>query len=280
MFAVPEPEPLVPPDYDVSSLSDFRLDVDRLLVSELVAIGTPEECWAALMLWCRAWKQVPGGSLPNDDRILAAFSGAGKRWPKVRDVALHGFVLCSDGRLYHRFLCEEVKRAYKSRMASETRRDADRKRLQEWREKRSRNGSETRFVAEVPVPEPEPVPEPQISKNSEAIASETRARRSGDGRKTRIAADWQPDSQDRGYAEARGWPWDRIDEQAAAFRDRCTRDEPRYADWHAAWRTWVRNADKFGARDARAFNGSGSRQSRSGSIAEAARNVLSRLDLD
>lgn len=173
------PEPLVPPDHDVSMLSDFRLNVDRLLASELVAVGTAEECWAAFMLWCRAWKQVPGGSLPNDDRILAGFSGAGSRWRKVRDVALHGFVLCSDGRFYHRFLCEEVKRAYKSHIANATRREGDRKRLSDWREKRARNApatptetpDETRFVAEEPKPEPKPNPKKERESARDAPAS-------------------------------------------------------------------------------------------------------------
>jgi hypothetical protein len=151
------PQPLVPADHDVSMLSDFRLHVDRLLASELVAIGTPEECWAALMLWCRAWKQTPGGSLPNDERALAGFSGAGKQWKKVRPMAMHGFVLCSDGRFYHPVLCDEVKRAYASRAANIQRREADRKRLSDWRAKHTGNGldtpyetaDETRFVAEV-----------------------------------------------------------------------------------------------------------------------------------
>lgn len=126
------------------------LNVERLLASELLAIGTPEECWAAFMLWCRSWKQVPGGSLPSDDRTLAGFSGAGKRWKQVREVALHGFVLCSDGRFYHRFLCEEVKRAYAAHVKYAARREDDRKRLSEWRAKRAQNSDgnadETHFT--------------------------------------------------------------------------------------------------------------------------------------
>lgn len=168
------PEPLVPLDHDVSMLSDFRLNVDRLLASELLAIGTAEECWAAFMLWCRAWKQQPGGSLPNDDRILAGFSGAGRRWKQVREVALHGFVLCSDGRLYHRFLCDEVRRAYASHLANEARREADRKRLSDWREKRARKAAETpdetHFVAEEPEPKPEPQKERAVANATGAEA--------------------------------------------------------------------------------------------------------------
>jgi uncharacterized protein YdaU (DUF1376 family) len=90
------------------------LNVDRLLNSDLVALASCEEIGAALLLWARAWKQIPPGSLPNDDRILAAFSKAGRRWPKIKEMALRGFVLCDDGRLYHPVLCEDAKRAIRS----------------------------------------------------------------------------------------------------------------------------------------------------------------------
>jgi hypothetical protein len=144
------PKPLIGPEVDLRDLPGFVLNVERLLSSELVALGTPEECWAALRLWCRAWQQVPAGSLPNDDRVLASYSEAGRRWPKVREMALRGFVLCSDGRFYHRFLCEEALRAWERKKAYQTRRETDRKRLSRWREKRQGNvdadGDETRFT--------------------------------------------------------------------------------------------------------------------------------------
>jgi Protein of unknown function (DUF1376) len=129
------PEPLVPAEVDLHGMSGFMLDVDRLLASELVALGTAEECWHALMLWCRAWQQKPAGSLPNDDRILAAFSGAGSRWRKVKAMAMRGFVLCSDGRYYHPVLAAEVMRAWKKRKEYR----ADQERLKRWRHNK-RNG--------------------------------------------------------------------------------------------------------------------------------------------
>jgi hypothetical protein len=141
-----QPEPFVPANTDVSNLAGFMLNVEHLLASELVATSSPEECWAALMLWCRAWKQVPAGSLPNDEKVLASFSGTGRRWKKVRAKALHGFEICSDGRLYHRFLCAEVLRASKMRELYETRRNADRERLAKWRFKR---GFETDFETDL-----------------------------------------------------------------------------------------------------------------------------------
>lgn len=115
------PEPFTPSDCDVRNLDGFMLNVEKLMASELWAISTGEEFKAALALWCRAWKQVPAASLPNDERVLMAFSGAGARWKKVRDVALRGFVLCSDGRLYHPVLAADAIRAAKAR---QQRRDA------------------------------------------------------------------------------------------------------------------------------------------------------------
>ncbi len=143
------PDPLIPSDVDIRGFSGFMLNVERLLASELVALGTPEECWSAMMLWCRAWQQHPAASLPNDDRVLAAFSGAGKRWPKVKEVALRGFVLCSDGRLYHRVLAGEVMSAWKKRQAYQN----DQERLRKWRETRRKGGSETPHEATGETPD-------------------------------------------------------------------------------------------------------------------------------
>ncbi len=105
------PDPLVPPDTDVRNLDGFMLNVERLIASELLALSTGDEFKAAVCLWCRAWKQLPAGSLPDDERILAAFSGAGKDWPHVRDMAMRGFIKCSDGRWYHKTLCADALRA-------------------------------------------------------------------------------------------------------------------------------------------------------------------------
>ena len=135
------PAPLVPADLDVRDLDSFMLNVERLMMSELVAISTGDEFKAALLLWCRAWKQLPAASLPNDDRILASFSLSGSRWSKLRAVALHGFVLCADGRLYHPFLAAEAIRAFAAHKKYLGRRAADRKRLEEWRKQHPRSGN-------------------------------------------------------------------------------------------------------------------------------------------
>lgn len=109
------PAPLVPPGTDITGLPGFLLDVEKLFASELWALSTPEEFKAAVALWGRAWQQSPPGSLPNDERVLSRFSGAGARWKKVREMALRGFVLCSDGKWYHKTLSSDVLRAAESK---------------------------------------------------------------------------------------------------------------------------------------------------------------------
>lgn len=107
------PPPMTTPEIDVRDLDGFMLNTERLLASELWALATGEEFKGAMGLWCRAWKQIPAASLPNDERVLASFAGVAlPRWKKIREVAMRGFVLCSDGRLYHRVLCDDALRAH------------------------------------------------------------------------------------------------------------------------------------------------------------------------
>lgn len=108
-------EPLVPSDTDLRDFHFMPLDVARLMNSDLVAVASGEEFRAAVLLWCKSWHQVPAASLPNDDRMLAHLAGFGrdlKAWGEVKEVALRGFVLCSDGRLYHPVIAEKATEAF------------------------------------------------------------------------------------------------------------------------------------------------------------------------
>lgn len=105
-------EPLTPTDCDLRDFAFMPLDVVRLLDSDLFALATGDEFKAAIALWCKAWQQIPAGSVPDDDRVLAHLSGAGARWKRIKDMALRNFVKCSDGRLYHSTLCEKANEAW------------------------------------------------------------------------------------------------------------------------------------------------------------------------
>lgn len=104
--------PLTPADCDLRDFAFMPLDASRLLDSDLFALATGDEFKAAIALWCKAWMQIPAGSLPDDDRVLAHLSGAGAKWKKVKEMALRGFVKCEDGRLYHSVVCEKANEAW------------------------------------------------------------------------------------------------------------------------------------------------------------------------
>lgn len=130
--------PLVPVEVDLRGLPFMPLDVVRLLDSDLFALTSGDEFKAALSLWCKAWLQVPAASLPNDDRVLAHLSGAGARWRKVKGMALRGWQLCSDDRLYHPVIAEKALAAWEERVAYRERRGNETERLRRHREEHKR----------------------------------------------------------------------------------------------------------------------------------------------
>jgi hypothetical protein len=62
-------------------------------------------------------------------------------------------------------------------------------------------------------------------------------------RKHRIPADWQPREQERQSAASKGLD---CDSEAEHFRDHHTAKGEPMLDWDAAFRTWLKNAVKFG----------------------------------
>ncbi|KMS53609.1 hypothetical protein V474_22785 [Novosphingobium barchaimii LL02] len=125
------PEPLTPPDCDLRKFRDMPLDVGRLRDSDLLTEEEPEAIVAALLLWGAAWHQVPAASVPDNDRWLAKAAGYGRAieaWIRIRAGALRGFLLCSDGRLYHKTVAEKANAAWDSRLKYEWTKAADRHR--------------------------------------------------------------------------------------------------------------------------------------------------------
>lgn len=111
--------PLTPPDCDLRDFQFMPLDVVRLRDSDLATKCSGEEAFAAVLLWCAAWHQVPAASLPDDDALLAQFTGYGRvvrEWLKVRPGALRGWVKCSDGRLYHPVVAEKALDAWNAKL--------------------------------------------------------------------------------------------------------------------------------------------------------------------
>lgn len=130
------PAPLTPPYCDLRGNEWMPYYGNRLLNSDFDAKVSDAEFRAAHNLWWSAWNQVPAASLPDDDAVLCKLAGLGrdmKSWRKVRNGALHGFVKCSDGRLYHKFLSEVAIDSYAKRLKAAEKREGDRARLAAWR---------------------------------------------------------------------------------------------------------------------------------------------------
>ncbi|MGE0383458.1 MAG: DUF1376 domain-containing protein [Gammaproteobacteria bacterium] len=141
------PAPLVPAHVDLRGLDYMPLFGLHLFGSEFNAASSDSEWRAAVTLWWAAWNQVPAASLPNDDTALCRLADLGrdvKEWKRLREKALHGFVLCSDGRLYHKFLSKQALVAWDKRVQ-------ERERKRKWREKKQgqeRSGDGDRTVTE------------------------------------------------------------------------------------------------------------------------------------
>lgn len=139
------PDPFTPADCDLRGYDYMPLYGHRLFSSTFDAKATDAEFRAAMRLWWTAYaEQCPSASLPDDDDVLCKSAGFGrdlKAWRKVKERALHGFVKCSDGRYYHAGLAEEAVRTYALRLKDDSKRAADRERLQRWREDKKKRGS-------------------------------------------------------------------------------------------------------------------------------------------
>lgn len=96
------PDPPVPADADLRHFSGMMVDVPRVLRSEFILSASKAGVGAAFLLWCSAWHEVPAGSLPENERILARLALCDwDEWQEVREEALNDYVLCSDGRYHH-----------------------------------------------------------------------------------------------------------------------------------------------------------------------------------
>ncbi|AEK58663.1 hypothetical protein Atc_2015 [Acidithiobacillus caldus SM-1] len=139
-------EPLIAEPVDLRNYCWMKLDVCRLMGSDFYHLADNEEFGSGVKLWMAAMRQVPAGSLPNNNRIIASLAGyanAPRRWGRVREMALYGWVPCSDGRLYHPVLAElvldiqESVQAKKNRVEvlspQEERKRKTRERVRRWR---------------------------------------------------------------------------------------------------------------------------------------------------
>ena len=103
-----------------------------------------------LAMWYAAWKQVPCGSLPSDDREMAGAIGIPfSVFLEYRDVLLRGWWRAGDGRLYHETITRRVLE-----MMGKRRSDADRKAAERAKKLLESGGSPTGVTPDTVVTPP------------------------------------------------------------------------------------------------------------------------------
>lgn len=111
----------------------LELDYERIEQSDTWALADAETRPWLLMMWMVAWKQVPAGSMPNDEKVIAAKLGMPARaWARSREILLRGWSVADDGRLYHAVITEQV-------LAMLAKHDKERTRKANWRARKSRD---------------------------------------------------------------------------------------------------------------------------------------------
>lgn len=246
------------------------LEVLKLKDSDFTAISTGDEFKAGVLLWAASWVQTPAASLPDDDRILCRLAQYPMaQWKELREVALHGWVKCSDGRIYHPVIAELALTAFSKRKGQKKRA------LDGWKARRSHGiekpmprHTETDATAmqgtvegkDKETEESKKKKEPAVPKKSDASPSAPPAVKG-----TRIPIGWYADVEARAYAAGKGFTEDEIDDMEEGFRLWWPAQPGQKGvklDWSKTWMTWVRTQlerrQKNGKSGPRS-NGAGSR---------------------
>lgn len=80
----------------------FELDCERVTQSDTWALANARQRPLLLMLWFIAWQQIPCGTLPADDALIAARLGLEPdAFQHDKALLLRGWEAAVDGRLYH-----------------------------------------------------------------------------------------------------------------------------------------------------------------------------------
>lgn len=183
----------MPADVDLRGLQYMPLFGERLFGSETWISASAEAKVAALRLWWRSYAhELPAGSLPDNDQLLADYAGYGvavKAWRRIREQAMRGWVKCSDGRLYHKTVAEIALESWASRQRN-------REKQERWRAKqRQRDADQT-------PPETSPVTVTEPSRN----AGEGKGREGkGESNSEANASGGAPDLASRIFGEGLDW---------------------------------------------------------------------------
>jgi len=193
------PAPLTPSECNLQDFAFMPLDVARLRDSDMAAYESPEACWAAVLLWSAAWHQVPAASLPDDDRFLAKAAGYGrvvKEWMNVREGALHGWIKCDDGRLYHPVVAQKAMESWRAKLHHAWKKECDR--IRKANKQRESEGKPPLPLPQEPGTSSAPVPKESSGIPAESVPDSDGTDYSDDGNPPENSLKGQGEGQGQG----------------------------------------------------------------------------------
>lgn len=238
--------PLTSADCDLRDFPYMPLMVTRLRRSKawLMAKRQPELGFYMMNLWISSWHDKPAASLENDDDVLADLAMCTiEKWKKVRDKVLHGWVLCSDGRLYHPIVAERAAEAWQTRLAF-------RDRLVKARE--SKKAKQEAAAAPPPTQDSSIIDDTIDLKGKVEgkVEGKGEGRRRGRGdsskevksarRAARLPADWSPNEEEVAYATTKGLDVAAVVENFRGWWHSVAGQKGVKLDWHLTWERWCR----------------------------------------
>jgi len=224
-------KPPIPADVDLQDFAFMPLDVARLWDSDLAMTASGEAFRGAVLLWCKAWHQIPAGSLPNNDLTLMKFAGCdASTWQRIKADAMHGFILCDDGRFYHPVVCEKAIQAWH-----------ERERYRKAANKRWKNKKKLKDPSHMPCIED--ACKTHMQETGTEIEKENIQKKDIPAKGTHLSPEWQPSSEDKTYAADRGFNAGQINNMVADFVEHFTNGKGRTQtrpEWSRSWQRWVR----------------------------------------
>ena len=262
------PEPMTPMEADLRGLPWMELDGIRLFRSTFWLTKSAEVRCAGLELWWESMQQTPAGSLPDDDVMLAKLAGFGRdlsQWMSHRTDVLHGWILCSDGRLYHPVIAAIVIKAWAERIKFRAYQETERERKRAYRDSLKNKGDEKQQDKGNNVPNlsrgTSAGNPPEIRSktgtgtgtgtgnnifiNTEANSETSDPKSTGKKppsakkQKTTLPPDFDISPQVQAWAESNGHT--QLPARLENFRLAAERNGYQYADWDAAFKTAIRD---------------------------------------
>src|ERR1700719_2131268 len=118
------PLPPISADADLRQIPEMAIDVASVIA--FAREVTAEAFRAAMILRCTAWHQVPAGTLPDNDTILAGMVGLYlPAWMRIRERALDGFQKSTGGLLLEQNISVKARAALEERARGAKRREDD-----------------------------------------------------------------------------------------------------------------------------------------------------------